>query len=63
MALFAEISGAKTLGNSFSGVQHRFQVRKIFVGQAQVRARSEFAAVIIWENPGWPGLVDHAQSR
>ena len=26
------------------------------------KARSEFAAVIIWANTGWPGLVDRAQS-
>ena len=27
------------------------------------KARSEFAVVVIRANPGWPGLVDHAQSR
>ena len=26
-------------------------------------SRLEFAAVEIRANPGWPGLIDHAQSR
>ena len=31
--------------------------------QAIIFSQSEFAAIVIQANPGWPGLVDHAQSR
>ena len=37
---------------------------RVFDTASCVKARSEFAAVVIRANPGWPGLpVDHAQSR